>query len=243
MTLSESEIGAVIACMARVGGLALTAPVIGDQGVSARARLVFVLAISFVLGLARAPVGFDVLPGIAVVELAIGIATGATARMAMSSIAIGGQVMGLSLGLGFAQQYDVHAGESAGVIRSILTTLASFAFLSAGGLEAVVRSAAAAPAQLSDLDALGPAFVHHATAAFTAGIALAAPVMLAAFVGNIALAVMNRAAPAVNVFSVALSAVLVLGGLVLLATAAHLIGGLTGAARTAIDLLNAPSGG
>lgn len=243
MHFSEPEIGAIIACLARVSGLVVTAPVIGDQGVSARVRLVFVLAISLVLGLARAPVDFHALPAVAVVELAIGVATGATARMAMAAIAIGGQVMGLSLGLGFAQQYDVHAGESAGVIRTILTTLASFAFLSAGGLEAIVRSAAAAPAQLGDLDAIGPAFVHHATAAFTAGIALAAPVMLASFVGNIALAVMNRAAPAVNVFSVALSAVLVLGGLVLLATAAHMVYGLTGAARTAIDILASPSGG
>jgi flagellar biosynthesis protein FliR len=65
--------------------------------------------------------------------------------------------------------------------------------------------------------------------------------LLAAFVGNIALAVMNRAAPAVNVFSVAMSAVLILGGLVLLATAAHLVGGLTSAARTAIDILTSPS--
>ncbi|HET9620667.1 MAG TPA: flagellar biosynthetic protein FliR [Kofleriaceae bacterium] len=242
MTLSDPEIGGVIACLSRVGGLAVTAPVIGDPGVPARARLVFVLAVSLVLGFARPPVELAVLPGVAVVELAIGLATGATARMAMAAVAIGGQIMGLSVGLGFASQYDVHAGESAGVLRSLLTTLASFAFLAAGGLEAIVRSAAAAPARLAELDAIAPAFLHHASAAFSHGIALAAPLLLAAFVGNIALAVMNRAAPAVNVFSVALPAVLVLGGLVLLATAAHMAGALTQTARTAIDLLASPTG-
>jgi flagellar biosynthetic protein FliR len=145
--------------------------------------------------------------------------------------------MGLSLGLGFAAQYDAHAGESAGVLRSLLTTIAALAFLAAGGLEAVVRSAAAGPADLAQLADLGPAFVRHATAAFGHGLALAAPIVLAAFVGNLALAVMNRAAPAVNVFSIALSAVLILGGVVFLATAAHLVGGTTDTARAAIDVL------
>jgi len=237
MTVSEPEIGALIATLARVGGLAATAPVIGDQGVAMRARLVFVLTITAAIGMTRAPVEFADLPMIAVLELAIGLITGLTARIVMARIAIAGQLMGLSLGLGFAAQYDVHAGESAGVLRTLITTIAGLAFLTAGGLQAIVRSAAASPADISQLSALGPAFVHHATAAFGHGLALAAPVLLAAFVGNVALAVMNRAAPAVNVFSIALSAVLILGGLVLLATAAQLVGGLTDTARVAVDTL------
>ncbi|MBC7976834.1 MAG: flagellar biosynthetic protein FliR, partial [Myxococcales bacterium] len=139
--------------------------------------------------------------------------------------------------LGFAAQYDMHAGESAGVLRSLLSTLASFAFLTAGGLEAIVRSAAASPAEISQLASLGSTLIHHATSAFGHGLSLAAPIVLAALVGNIALAVMNRAAPAVNVFSIALSGVLILGGMVLMATAAHLVAGLTATARTAIDVL------
>jgi flagellar biosynthetic protein FliR len=237
MTLSEAEIGAYLATLARVGALAATSPVIGDPGVAMRARLVFVLAVTAAIGGGRPVVAIADLPGVATAELAIGLVTGFTARIVMARIAIAGQIMGLSLGLGFASQYDAHAGETAGVLRTLLTTLASLAFLGAGGLEAIVRAAAAAPAQLTDLAALGPAFLHHATSAFAHGLALAAPIVLAAFVGNIALAVMNRAAPAINVFSIALSAVLVLGGLVLLATAAQLIAGATDTARAAIDVL------
>ena len=48
---------------------------------------------------------------------------------------------------------------------------------------------------------------------------------------------MNRAAPALNVFSIALAAMLIVGGVVLLASAAHLVGGATEAARTAVDIL------
>jgi flagellar biosynthetic protein FliR len=237
MTLSEPEVGALIATLARVGGLAATAPAIGDQGVSARAKLVFVLAVTAVIGLGRPPVALADLPAIVSLELAVGLVTGLTARIAMARVAVAGQLMGLSLGLGFAAQYDMNAGESAGVLRSLLTTLGSFAFLTAGGLEAIVRSAAASPAEISQLAALGPTLIHHATSAFGHGLSLAAPLVLAALVGNIALAVMNRAAPAVNVFSIALSGVLILGGMVLMATAAHLVAGLTATARAAIDVL------
>jgi flagellar biosynthesis protein FliR len=237
MTLTEPEIGALIATLARASGLAVAAPVIGEQGVSMRARLVFVVVIAVAIGVNRAPVAFSALPLVAPVELAIGLVTGLTARIVMSRVAIAGQLMGLSLGLGFAAQYDVHAGESAGVLRTLTSTLASLAFIATGGFEAIVTSAAASPAGVAELAALGPALWHHATSAFGHGLALAAPIMLAALVGNIALAVMNRAAPAVNVFSVALSVVLMLGGIALLTTAAHLVAGASDTARTAIDVL------
>jgi flagellar biosynthetic protein FliR len=237
MTLTEPEVGAILAALARVGGLVATAPVIGDAGVPSRAKLVFVLAAAVAIGVNRPGVALGDLPMVAALELAVGLLTGLTARFAIARVSVAGQLMGLSLGLGFAAQYDIHAGESAGVLRSLITTLASFAFLVAGGLEAVVRSAAASPAQISQLASLGPALIHHATAAFAHGLALAAPIMIAALAGNIALAVMNRAAPAINVFSIALSAVLILGGVVLLATAAHLVAGLTDAARAATAAL------
>jgi flagellar biosynthetic protein FliR len=236
MTLTEPEIGALLATLMRVAGLAVTAPVIGDSAVSMRARLVFVLSVTAVIGVNRAPVAFSALPAVVGAELVIGLVTGFTARVVVSRIAIAGQLMGLALGLGFAAQYDVNAGESAGVMRTLTATLGSLAFLAAGGLEAIVRSAGSSPADLAQLSILGPAFVHHATAAFGHGLALAAPVLLACFVGNVALAVMNRAAPAVNVFSIALSAVLILGGMILLATAAHLVAGMTETARAAIDV-------
>jgi flagellar biosynthesis protein FliR len=237
MTLSEPEIGALIATLARASGLAVASPVISEGGVSTRARLVFVVAITAAVGINRPPVAFSALAVVAPLELAIGLVTGFIARTVMSRVAIAGQLMGLSLGLGFAAQYDVHAGESAGVLRTLTATLASLAFITAGGFEAIVTSAAASPAAASDLAALGPALVHHATSAFGHGLALASPILLAALVGNVALAVMNRAAPAVNVFSVALAVVLILGGLALLASAAHLVAGTTDTARTAIDVL------
>jgi len=237
MTLSEPEIGAVVATLVRTGGLAATAPLIGDPGVSMRARLMFVLAVGLAVGATRPGVPFAELPLAAVVELAVGLLTGLCARFVLAQVAIAGQLMGLSLGLGFASQYDVHAGESAGTLRTMLMAIAGLAFLAVGGFDAIVRSVASGPAHVGQIAFLGPELIRQGTAALGHGLALAAPVVLAALVANIGLAVMNRAAPAANVFSIALAGVLILGGVVLLATAAHLIGGVTETARASVHQL------
>ncbi len=61
--------------------------------------------------------------------------------------------------------------------------------------------------------------------------------MLAALVGNLGVAVMGRAAPAVNVFSIALGTVLVLGTVVMLSSAGNFIGGITSTAVDAAHIL------
>jgi flagellar biosynthesis protein FliR len=70
------------------------------------------------------------------------------------------------------------------------------------------------------------------------GLALASPIVLAALVGNVALALMNRAAPAANVFSIAFAAVLVIGGIVLLATASGFVTGVAAVAKEAAGAIS-----
>lgn len=233
MQFGELEIGAFVAVFLRAVGLAVTAPVIGDGDVSRRARFVFVLAIAVGVAPSRAGVSYDALAATATLELAVGLLTGLTARFVMSRVAVAGQLIGLSLGLGFAAQYDAKAGESAGTLRQLTTAIAALAFLAAGGLEEVVRSAAAGPARVDHLLALGPALLEHGTSAFGHGLALASPILLAALVGNIGFALMNRAAPAANVFSIALPAVLIIGGLVMIATASGFVTGVIEVAKNA----------
>lgn len=229
-----ATLGALIAAFVRGAALAATAPVIGDVGVPVRARLVFVIAVAVGVGLNRPGVAPSDLPMVVVLELATGIIIGTTAKFTLAKVAVAGQLMGMSLGLGFASQYDAHAGESAGTLRTLLVTLAGLVFLGAGGLEAIVRSVAASPTSVGDVALLGPQLIRAATSAFGHGLTLAGPIVLAALVANIGLAVMNRAAPAVNVFSISLSAVLILGGIVLVASSGTLFAGVTDVARRAV---------
>lgn len=235
MTIDDATIGAFLATAARATALTATAPVIGEGGVPLRAKVVFVLVITAAIASNRAGVAFDALPLITAVELCVGIVTGLTARFIMARAAVAGQLVGISLGFGFASQYDVHAGESAITVRTLLTSISALAFLAVGGLEAIVRGVAV-PAHALDLAAFGPELLREGAEAMRHGVTLAAPVILAALVGNIGLAVMNRAASAINVFSVALSAVLILGGSVLLGASGGMIGGVIAHAREAANV-------
>jgi flagellar biosynthesis protein FliR len=115
-------------------------------------------------------------------------------------------------------------------------SIAGLAFLGANGLEALVRSVATPTSAI----AVGTGcleLLRVGAAAFGHGLALAAPVVLAALVANVGLAVMNRAAPALNVFSVALSAVLALATTVLLSTTGSFVLGVSEVARQATQAL------
>jgi flagellar biosynthetic protein FliR len=234
--ISEPALGAFIVVLLRCGAVAMTAPVIGDGGVPVRAKLVLCVSVAIAIAANHPGVAFVDLPRTAVLELASGIITGLTASFVLARVAVAGQVTGLALGLGFAQEFDPRAGESAGTIRTIVMALAGLAFLAANGLEALVRGVATPTSAI----AVGTGcleLLRVGGAAFGHGLALAAPVMLAALVANVGLAVMNRAAPALNVFSVALSTVLALGTTILLATSGSFVSGVSEAARQATQAL------
>ena len=237
MSLTEHEIGAFLVVLARVGGLVATAPVVGDGGVSSRAKLVLVLALSLAITANRPGVAYADVIGIVPLELGVGLLTGLTARFVLVRAQVAGQLIGLSLGLGFAAEYDARAGESAGTVATLLSTLAGLAFLAGGGLEAIARSAASTPATTAQLAMLGPTLLAHGTSAMTHGLSLAAPIVLATLVANLGLAVLGRAAPSINVFSVSLAAVLLVGGVALCASATSVFGGVAGTAQLAIDAL------
>jgi flagellar biosynthetic protein FliR len=235
MIVDEPTLGAFLVALTRATALAATAPVIGDTGVPLRAKVVFVVVVAAAVSANHVGVPIADLPLAATIELAVGLITGLTARFVMSRVAVAGQLMGLSLGFGFASQYDIHAGESAITVRTLLTTFASLAFLAAGGLEAIVRGVAA-PAHVFDLALLGPELVRQGTAAMGNGLALAAPMVLAALVANVGLAVMNRAAPAVNVFAISLATVLLAGGSILLGSSGSMVTGIASIAHEAVSV-------
>ena len=240
MTLTEPEIGAFLAALVRTGGVATAAPVIGDRTVPVRARLVAVVAIALAVGANRQGVSYADLPEVAVLELAVGLLTGLTARFVLARAQVAGQLIGLSLGLGFASAYDAHAGESASTVSTLLNTLAGLAFLAAGGLEAIARGVAAAPAVPGQVLALGDLLILHGTAAMGQGLAIAAPVVIASLVANLGLAVLGRAAPSINMFSVSLAATIVAGGLALSGSGGAVIGALSDSARAAVQVIEAP---
>ncbi|MCE9573237.1 MAG: flagellar biosynthetic protein FliR [Deltaproteobacteria bacterium] len=237
--MNTAIVGPFLAALARASGLAFTAPLIGDPTTSTRARLVFAIAIAAAVAPLWPAISMDEVPAIAALELATGLATGLVARLVLAGVESGGQLLGLVLGLGFAQSFDPRAGESASTVRRIVGALAGLGFLGAGGLEAAVSAVAAGPAEPLALASLLHTGVERACDAMARGVGFAGPVIVAAVVGNAGIALANRAAPALNVFAVAFAALLILGGLVLIATAPSTAMTMAAAGRQAADVLRA----
>ena len=227
-----------VACLARAGGLAFTAPLLGDKGTSSRVRLVFVVAVAAVLTGRQGAATVDPAALLATVplELGAGVLTGITARLILDRVATGAQLIGVHAGLGFAQAYDPSVGESASAFRGLIAAIAGIAFLAADGLEALVRALATPVGPAVIADGLSGA-VTAALSVSAAAIGVAAPVLLAATVVNVGLALVNRAVPAVNVFSVSLPVVLLVAGIALLATASTTAGAIDHAAHDAVATL------
>ena len=235
--ITPDVIGGFIVALARTGGMVATAPVLGDPTTPMRARLAAAVSLALVVTPVRGPVAPADVAVLALLELATGIVVGLTARFALARVAVAGQIIGLSLGLGFASDYDARAGESASAVRALLTALAALAFISSGGIEAIARGAAAGPIDPLAAHSLASGLVDRGASAFGDGLALAMPVVFAALVGNIGLALMSRAAPAINVFSISLAAILLVGGAALWIAGPAIMAGVVDAARDAIATL------
>ena len=234
----DATAAAFVAALARAGGLAFTAPLLGDRGTSNKVRLVFTIAVAAVLTARTGAPAVD--PALAVaavpIELAAGLLTGVTARLILDRVATGAQLIGVHAGLGFAQSYDPSAGESASAVRGLVATIAGLAFLAADGLEAMVRALAVPVSSTALADGLDGA-TRAALAVPAAALGVAAPMLLAATVVNLGLALVNRAVPAVNVFSIILPVVLLVAGIALLATASVTAGAIDRAAADAVATL------
>lgn len=230
------EVAHFLPALARAGGFATTAPLLGDPTTPARVRLVFAVAVAAAVGHAAPTVGTAAMLAALPLDLAAGALPGLLARWILERVATGGQLIGLHLGLGFAQSYDPTASESATAARRLVMTFAALAFVAAGGLEAGVR-AVATPVDGARLTVQAGDAVHVATGITTRAVGFAAPVLVASVLINGGLAVINRAAPALNVFSIALVAVLLGGGLVLMALAPGAAAAIGATARDAVDAI------
>jgi flagellar biosynthetic protein FliR len=246
--------------LARVLGLCATAPLLGAPELPRGVRLGFALLVSAAL----TPLRIEGLPalgltpstgagadaalalGVALAaELALGLAVGLAARFTLAAVEVAGHLGSTSLGLSFAEQYDPHVG-AADIGRLIARTLAAVAFLAAGGLEALVAAAAqplplAPAAAAASLAAAATAALRCATDATALGLGVAAPLVLAALVANLAVSLAHRAAAAINIFTVGFAASLLAVCAAALVTAPRMIAGVHAVADRAVALL-APGG-
>jgi flagellar biosynthetic protein FliR len=237
--LDQTTVASYLAVFVRAAAFLQAAPLVGDRQLSVKARAAIAGVLAFGVAPIRPPIEPDALPLVLPAEILLGLLAGFAARLVLAGAEAAGELIGLQFGLGFANSVDPARGEPSATTRQIALCVAGLAFLAAGGLEAGVRVLAAAPSDGFSLQGGVDRVMRESGEVLVAALRLAAPALIAGTLTNLGLALASRAAPALNVFSVMLAGMLIVGAIVMLATAPVFARQMADIGQRATDTLHA----
>ena len=211
---------------ARVGSGVMFLPGFNSNMVSARARLLFALVLSFLLlptlspklpAAPPSPIGlFLYLGG----EIAFGIFIGLVVQGLLSALDFAGAAIGYAIGLTNMFTADPITEQQSALLTSFLNLIALTLIFASNThhlmLHALTDSYSIySPGQSLPVDDLAQTLVRTLSASATMGLRLAAPLMVFQITLNTGLALLNRLVPQMQVFFVGLP-IQIFGGLVIL---------------------------
>lgn len=209
----------------RVGAAAFLIPGLGEQAMPMRIRLAAALAMTAIVAPGVAPLPAPPGPLSLIGEAVCGLVLGLGLRFLVLALQTAGTIAAQSVSL--AQMFSGTGPEPQPIVANLLVLAGIALFVALGGLERSV----ALMLMSYELVPLGvppdPAVIAEwglgrISGLFALAFALTAPFVLAAFLYNLALGLINRAMPTLMVTFIGAPA-LSLGGLVLLALAAPLV--------------------
>jgi flagellar biosynthetic protein FliR len=205
----------------RILSFVATEPVLGNNAVSFRVKVALSLFIAVLLApvLPAAP---SVAPAsaagllILAQQVLIGTAMGFAARIVVSAAEMAGQLAGLQMGLGFAVFFDPQGGGQTPLVAQFFGLIAVLVLLATNGhyllLTALRESFAVLPVSAGPLAPPGfLTLVEWGGEIFRMGVMLSLPVVGAVLIANVAIGVLTRAAPQLNVFAVGFPITLAVG--------------------------------
>ena len=236
LSFTSAQLDAWIAAffypLARVLALMASAPAFNNAAVPRPIRLGIGLAVTLAI-VPIVPLPGDLVPGsgigLAVLaqQILIGVAMGLTMRVVFAAIDLAGELAGLQMGLSFAVFYDPQNTAQTAVVAEFLGLLATLIFLALNGhlmvLAALAQSFTLLPIGTTPFAASGiGTLVRWGGTLFAAGILLSLPLVAALLITNIALGVLTRAAPQLNLFAVGFPVTLLAGFGVLLLSLSYM---------------------
>lgn len=214
-------IAAFVWPLARILAVVAAAPVIGNASVPTRVKIGFAAAITLIVSptLGAFP---DVPPAsgtgllILAQQIAVGAAMGLAMRFVFAAIEMAGELAGLQMGLGFASFFDPQTQNMTPAIGTFLGLVATLIFLALNGhllvISTLVESFKVFPISADPPSAAGwRTLVDWGGMIFSSGLLMALPVVGALLIANLALAVLMRAAPQLNMFAVGFPITLAIG--------------------------------
>lgn len=209
---SESQVAGFLLVLARISPLFLLAPLFSSKMLPPRAR--GIAAVGIAVGIAplamrgqEVPVGVLELGGLVAKEVLVGLAFAFAIAALFAALQVAGSFVDTFTGFAFAAVVDPLTGNQSAVIHHLYTLVGLAIFVAIGGdawvIQGIARSYDAIPLLATpDIGAL----VGGANAAFVgifaAGLEVAAPIVLALILTDVAFGLVSRVVPQLNVFAV-----------------------------------------
>ena len=229
LTLTSGEINTWIAALlwplSRILGLIAAAPLFGNAGVPLRVKVLLGVFLALVIAPlvpavpAADPTSWAGLL-ILVKEMIIGLAMGFAMRLVFAAVEYAGEVASQTMGLGFAMFFDPSTRGRSSAISQFMALVATMAFLAVNGhlvlLEALAESFITMPITETPFSSNAALeLARWGGRIFSAGLQIAMPIIAALLITQVALGILTRAAPQLNIFGIGFPITLGVGFLTL----------------------------
>ena len=219
-------LGTLLIIGMRVSGIVLFAPFFGSAAVPTRVKAVLALMLTLLLYpmLANRLPGLDVSewPMVVLGELMIGAAVGIATSVVFDGIQMAGQILSVQLGYSLVNIIDPNTQVDSTVVAAFHQTIAMLIFLRADVHLRILRAVAGSFDSLSIpsghlSQGFMAAVVSACGAVFSIGIQIAAPVLGATLLADVAMALLGKASPQLPLMMLGPAVKVVPGLLVLMA--------------------------
>lgn len=205
----------------RIGGFFMVVPIFGANTVPMQVRVGLAFFVTLML--------MPLLPAVPVVDalsplswlliaqqLLIGISLGFLVQLLFQVFIIFGQIVAMQIGMGMAQMTDPTSGFNVTVLSQYALIMTNLVFLASGGHLLVIATLAESffviPVGLDGLTRERAWLVAEQGAwLFSGALLMSLPIIMAKLVVNIALGVVTRASPQLNIFVIGFPVMMILG--------------------------------
>lgn len=237
LTLSSAELNVWIASflwpLTRIMGLISVAPLFGNVSVPARVKI----GLGIMLALIIAPTVPEVpaqdpmsLAGLMILaqQLVIGMAMGFAVRIVFAAVEMAGEAIGMTMGLGFATFYNPQSRSQSSAISQFLSLLMILIYLATNMHLVLLSTLADSFTTMPIANAPMGGHMMQLLAAwggriFSAGLQLSLPILAALLITNIALGILTRAAPQLNLFGIGFPITIGVGFIMIAITLPYLL--------------------
>lgn len=222
--LTEPMLATYVLIVVRLSTALVVMPMFGARGVPPHTKIGLALFMGLILAPLQGPLdlppGLGVLMAAAIREAIVGLAIGFAVVLIFQGLELAGTLAGLQMGMGLSQVFDPLTGAQSTALRNFYGVLATLVFFMINAHHQVIAGLFTT-FELVPLDTFTPddlsmaALIRLSAGMFVIAVRIAMPVVAAVFMADLAMAIIARTMPQLNVLIVGLPIKVVIGLFVL----------------------------